>query len=149
MRQTNVYIIRKERVWDGVLHVKRRIRRFWKTKATPTLVYQVSRLNNETEEESYLALKRRKLLVMRGRLKPGRLIYLVDLMSVISSPSSPGSSAGTTCCSILRRLLACHFFKQNFILSLKLDFMVAAHLAKRRSCNEWPDSVPLELPVTC
>lgn len=49
----------------------------------------------------YLALKRRKLFVIRGRLNPGRLIYLVDCLSELSSVSVI-SSTGITCCKSLR-----------------------------------------------
>ena len=49
LRHTKVYTIRKDMVWDGVLQVNRRMRRFWKTKATPTLVSCVNRLSEEVE----------------------------------------------------------------------------------------------------
>ena len=42
LRHTNVYTMRKERVCDGVLHVNSRMMRFWKTNATPTLLFTVS-----------------------------------------------------------------------------------------------------------
>ena len=78
---------------------------------------------------AYRALNRRKLLVIRGSEKLGRLIYLEDRISCGRSKSLM-SSSGMTCCSSLRRFrLALHFL--NLVLRV-----MEAHLVKRRSCSE-------------
>ena len=56
----------------------------------------------EVKVESYLALNRRKLVVINGSEKLGRLIYL-ELLTSVGRSNSSISSSGTTCCSSLRR----------------------------------------------
>ena len=56
----------------------------------------------------YLALKRRKFVVISGRLKPGRLRYFKALLST-SKTASSSSCPGMTCCRSLLRRLARHF----------------------------------------
>lgn len=41
-RQTKVSTANREMVWEGVLHVKRRSRRFWKTNTTPILERKIN-----------------------------------------------------------------------------------------------------------
>ena len=48
------------------------------------------------------------------------------------------SSVGMTCCRSLRRHLACHDLKKPLTFGM-------AHLVKRRSCNERPDSLLVEV----
>ena len=129
-RQTKVRTAKREMVWDGVLHVRRRSRRFWKTKTTPILRPIVSVYPDVSILESlYLALNRRKLLVIRGNEKLGRLMYFDERTSCGKSNSST-SSSGMTCCSSLRRFrLALHFLKEVLMV-------MVAHFVKRRSCSE-------------
>lgn len=58
-------------------------------------------------------LKRRKLLVIKGMLKPGRPIYFDDLLSGGKSKTSSMFSDGITCCRSLRCRLALHFRNIN------------------------------------
>lgn len=81
-RQMKVYVARNDSVWVGFRHVNNLMSLFWNTKTMPIL-----------------ALKRRKLFVMRGRLKAGRWTYLEDLRSTWGPPSSSTSSMGMTCWS--------------------------------------------------
>ena len=88
-------------------------------------------------------MNRRKLLVIRGRLKLGRCTYFEDRSSRgASSPST--SSRGITCCiNLRRRRLARHNLKAT-----TADFRIGiAHLLKRRSWRELPDSWCL--PASC
>lgn len=61
---------------------------------------EISMGRQEFVQDNYLALKRLKLAVIKGRLKPGRLIYFEDRLSGVSKTSST-SSVGTTCCRSL------------------------------------------------
>lgn len=86
----------------------------------------------------YLALKRRKLFVISGKLNPGRLIYLVDLLSPVSNVSAI-SSTGMTCCKSLRK---CSAPSPNKPIAWTVG--VSTYFAKRRSCSELlPDSLLL------
>jgi len=80
---------------------------------------------------SYLALKRRKLLVINGSEKLGLLIYFEDRTSGGSSSSSTSSSGMTCCNSLRRRRLARHIFTTVLIVMF-------AYLVRRRSCREYP-----------
>ena len=77
-RQMKVYVARNDRVCVGLRQVKRRMIRFWKTKTIPMR-----------------ALKRRKLLVIKGKLNAGLLTYSEDRRSTEGS-SSTTSSEGMT-----------------------------------------------------
>ena len=131
-RQTKVRTAMRETVWDGVFHVRRRSRRFWKTKTTPILGTMVNVFAGlSVVGFPYLALKRRKLLVIKGNEKLGRLMYFDERTSCGKSNSFT-SSSGITCCSSLRRFrLVLHVFKQVLMVMI-------AHFVKRRSCNELP-----------
>lgn len=83
-------------------------------------------------------LNRRKLLVIKGMLKPGRPIYFEDLLSGGKSKTSSMFSDGMTCCRSLRRRLARHFRKVS-----RIDM---AHFVRRRSCKEKPVSLLLPAP---
>ena len=125
----------------GVRHVRRRSRRFWKTKTTPILKQcQLPRHGIRTES-IYLALNRRKLFVIRGREKLGLLIYFDERTSGGRFSSSTSSSGMTCCKSLRRRRLARHALIEDFRIAI-------AHLAKRRSCKEYPYSL-LPEPVSC
>ena len=82
-------------------------------------------------------------MVIKGRLKPGRLTYFEDLSSGGMSVSSPASSGGTTDCINLRwRHLVGNIFKTKprfFIVDV-------AHLLNKRSWKEAPISC---LPASC
>jgi len=80
-------------------------------------------------------------LVIKGSEKLGLLIYFEERTSGGRSSSST-SSAGMTCCnSLRRRLLARHILTTLLIAML-------AHLVKRRSCREYPESL-LPDPASC
>ena len=79
----------------------------------------------------YLALNRRKLFVIKGREKLGLLMYFDERTSGGRSSSSTSSSGMTCCRSLSRRRLAHHALIEDLKIAI-------AHLAKRRSCNEYP-----------
>ena len=65
---------------------------------------------------AHLALKRRKLFVINGSEKPGRLMYFELLTSCGRSRSST-SLSGKTCCRSLRFVhLALHCLKESLAL---------------------------------
>lgn len=71
---------------------------------------------------TYLALKRRKLLVIKGRLKAGRFIYFEDDLSAeVSGPPSSISSTGITCCNNLP-LISSHIEITEALKALKREF---------------------------
>lgn len=88
--------------------------------------------------EAHRELKRRKLLVIKGILKPGRPMYFEDLLSGGKFRTSSMSSVGMTCCRSLRGRLVRHF--------RKMDRIDMAHLVRRRSCKEKPVSLLLVAP---
>ena len=76
---------------------------------------EVSTCSLPAGRSAYLALKRRKLFVINGSEKLGRLMYFELLTSGAISNSST-SSSGTTCCkSLRRRRLARHVLKGPFM----------------------------------
>ena len=102
-RHTKVHTERRERVCEGTRHVSRRSTLFWNTKTTPILyTHQRPMQSTIMSCMPYLALNRRKLLVINGSEKLGRLMYLWLLTSG-GRPISSTSSSGSTCCSSLRR----------------------------------------------
>ncbi len=97
----------------------------------PNSARTISKYRRLFAKEAYLALKRRKLLVIRGSEKLGLLMYFEDLTSGAKSSSSTSSSGITCCRSLRRRRLARHFLRgmRGFVIDI-------AHLVKRRSCRE-------------
>lgn len=96
-RHTKVQTERREMVCEGTRHVRRRSTLFWKTKTTP--IPNIGQRLRESEIMScmpYLALNRRKLFVINGSEKLGRLMYLWLLTSG-GRPNSSTSSSGSTC----------------------------------------------------
>jgi len=136
-----VHTTRSERVCVGVRQVRRRSSRFWKTKTTPILRLSSASFRHSAGVASYLALKRRKLLVINGSEKPGLLIYFEERTSGEESSCSTSSSGMTCCNSLRRRRLARH------VLTTLLMAMLA-HLVNRRSCREYPGSL-LPDPTSC
>jgi hypothetical protein len=69
---------------------------------------------------AYLALKRRKLFVIRGSEKPGLLIYF-ELLTSGAEANSSTSSSGIICCkSLRRRRLARQVWKGPFMATTRL-----------------------------
>jgi len=89
----------------------------------PNSARTISKYRRLFAKEAYLALKRRKLLVIRGSEKLGLLMYFEDLTSGAKSNSST-SSAGITCC------------RSHFLRGMRGFMIDIAHLVKRRSCRE-------------
>ena len=136
-RQMNVRMASRESVWDGVRQVRRRSRRFWKTKTTPMLLTWPIRMVQSTNERetTYRALNRRKFVVITGRLNPGRCIILEGSAAEVKTSSSAVFPVGMTCCNILRRnALAFHVLHNIFIFGFLMIWK--AHLARSRSCRE-------------
>lgn len=70
-------------------------------------------------ERTHLALKRRKLLVIKGSEKPGLLMYF-ELLTSGARSNSLTSSSGMNCCKSLRsRRLARHFLNGPLIAAAR------------------------------
>ena len=105
---------------------------------------EVSSCSLPAGRSAYLALKRRKLFVINGSEKLGRLIYFELLTSGAISNSSTSSSGMTCRKSLRRRRLARHVLKGPFMAGVA----PAAHFVNRRSCSEYPYSL-LPEPCSC
>ena len=71
---------------------------------------QISMKSQDLDRTIYLPLKRLKLVVIAGRLNPGRLTYFEDPSSGVSE-AFPTSSVGINCCRSLCCFLASQVFR--------------------------------------